>query len=144
MQYSIGIDRVTPLGLYRYSLEYFKAFNDLWELDKILNAPKYYLVCHAIELSFKSILRSYKYSVEELKNFGHDLAKLMQEIENKKYLSFSEEQREIINLVSPYYLEKDFEYIRVGSKTYPQLTDLSDFATYILHANGLLTGSKRS
>ncbi len=41
---------------------------------------KYYLVLHALELALKSIIRKNGKTVEEIKNYGHDIEPLSKKV----------------------------------------------------------------
>jgi len=86
--------------------------------------PKYYLVCHALELGLKAFLNHKGISVKVLrsKKYGHDLRALFslaRQLGLRKEFHYTSAQwRAIRNLYSHYH-SKSFEYLKVGYKTWP-------------------------
>jgi len=120
--------RVTPLGLIRYSQEYFKAYKVIQEKDNsvmYLLLVKYFLLCRSMELAFKTFLRLKGYSLKQLKNIlGHDLDKLLSELNTKHNILLDKESLIALEVVNKYYKSKQFEYPQTGYKTYPDIKKL--------------------
>ncbi|MDA8015394.1 MAG: hypothetical protein MPK09_07305 [Gammaproteobacteria bacterium] len=86
---------------------------------------KYYLLCHAIELGLKSYLVQHGYTQEELRKMGHNLCKILAEMDEilteKNECSIGHSLvppylRRAIAFLSDLYLKKVFEYpVRTGT-----------------------------
>ena len=117
------IDRTSPLGLYRYADEY-RAAAEIVQSQKPgkLIIPIYYLYGHAIELALKAFLRSQGQTVEQLKSLGHDLEVALSAAEASGlagFMTLPADDRTALELLNPYYRDKELEYIKVGTKHFP-------------------------
>jgi len=85
-----------------------------------------YLIGHAFELLFKSILLQCGVALAVLRSrkFGHDIIALENKIEEFALFSLSETEKALLSLLNEYYKEKDFEYHVRGAKQYPHLSEL--------------------
>jgi len=122
------IDRTSPLGLFRYADEY-RATAEIVQSQKAgkLIIPTYYLYSHAIELALKAFLRSQGQTVEQLKSLRHDLEVALSAAEAAglaTFVTLSDDDRTALELINPYYRDKELEYIKVGTKYYPTLQSM--------------------
>lgn len=72
-------------------------------------------VTHGSELAFKAFLRAKGYSIEHLKKLGYDLHRLVKASEKgglSDVASSTKEFRAAIDLINPYYREKELELSR--------------------------------
>lgn len=123
--------RTTPLGLWRYALEYFKGFTiiKLKEPGELSLVPvKFFLLCHSIELAFKAYLRHKNYKVKQLMDFGHDLEALMDELHSKHEITLSKNFVEVVLDANQYYKTKQYEYFQSGYKILPDISNLENLA----------------
>lgn len=72
-----------PLDLLNRADEFFQAFKDL-PVGSPPSWPRYFMLCHAIELALKAYLASRGKKIADLKKnpFGHDLKNLLTEAIN--------------------------------------------------------------
>lgn len=120
------MDRTNSMGLWRYASEFSEAGRIVLENSDgtVPPQPAYYLYCHAIELALKAFLRGSGSTLTDLKGSGHDIRKLL-----KKAFRAGFHDRcllepgmiSAIELVSPTYRDKEFEYIKTGSRVIPKL-----------------------
>ena len=121
------INRTTPFGLWQYAKDYLEGFKIIWEKQPELTGPyqvKFYLLCHSLELGFKAYLRSQGCTLKTLMKLRHDINKIVAECFKKgleKYFVFQNDELNCLRLANSYYLRKEFEYIKIGSKTLPNL-----------------------
>ena len=60
--------------------QFYNAFHELAERPPQLSWPRYFLLCHSIELALKAYLAKFGATVEQLKcDFGHKLDELVDE-----------------------------------------------------------------
>lgn len=119
-------ERVSARGMIRYAHEYLQAYRIIKEkypktID--LYQVKFYLLCHAIELAFKAYLRHKRYTVIQLRGYGHDLEKLLLEMYQKHKILLSKSWAEDLSQINAYYKTKQFEYFQTG---YKQLVDIQN------------------
>ena len=133
------MDRTNSMGLWTYAKDYLDAgFAVATSVPRALApTPAYYLYCHAIELALKAYLRGTGASITDLKRIGHDLTKAYKtalRIGLKDICELIPEQVEAIILVNPIYSKKEFEYIKVGAKTLPNINVLQGTAGSLIYA----------
>lgn len=122
-------DRSSPLGYWNFARTFFEAGGVVADNKKTcISAPAYYLYAHALELILKSFLRCKEVTVERLRSrdLGHDLYEILKEARQKGlevYVRLSPEQEAIIENISLYYKNKDFEYFLRGTIRLPELND---------------------
>ena len=97
----------------------------------------YYLLCHSFELSMKAILREAGLTVKQLQNFGHDLERLSDELEeNKKTrVRWSEEDKNLIEIANRHYVTKEMEYFTRGNKAHIPFEEFSNFLRFWLRVS---------
>lgn len=131
-----NINGTTPRGLYNYACEFLEAFRVINEKDRkitYLFPVKYYLLCHSLELGLKSYLRSKGYSINKLKDLGHNLTEILEEAHKQKFDSLNtKKEKQIINLLNLYYFSKQFEYITVGFKSVPEIMAVEKLVQKVL------------
>ena len=127
--------RTSPVGLLNTGKEFKKACEIVSKScpDKHPSLPntdlykvRLYLIGHAFELLFKSILLQYGVPLAKLrsKEFGHNIIFLIQKVEECKILILSNEKKGLLTLLNEYYKTKDFEYHVRGAKQYPYVSEL--------------------
>ena len=62
--------------------QFYEAFYDLPKREPP-SWPRYFMLCHAIELALKAYLAAHGATAQELKNFRHNLTALLEEAINK-------------------------------------------------------------
>lgn len=118
-------DRTTPLGIVRFSIEYFAAAVAAHEkLERaapggVTAAPVYTLAGQSIELALKAFARQQGATLPALKKIGHDLDAAMDAAESKG-LSHSVDRAHLSMLNQEYSIHR-FRYIRTG---YVQLLEV--------------------
>lgn len=127
--------QVSPVGLLITGKDFKRACEIISEKcpDKHPSLPntdlykvRLYLVGHAFELLFKSILLQCGVSLTELrsKKFGHNIIALVDKIEEYALFPLSYKDKALLNLLNGYYKAKDFEYHVRGAKQYPYVSEL--------------------
>ena len=117
------IDRTNALTLTRDSKEYFDYYlrgrpNEKIDISKV----SYFLLMRSLELALKALLKTKEgISTSDLKyRFKHNIYFLFTYSIKRGYLkSKTKEIRLAIEKLNSYYLEKDFEYTRIGYKELP-------------------------
>ncbi len=138
--------RVSPVGLLITGKDFKRACEIISEKypDKHPSLPntelykvRLYLIGHAFELLFKSILLQHGVSLAELrsKKFGHDIIALVNKIEEYALFPLSGTDKALLNLLNVYYKGKDFEYHIRGVKTYPNVSDLVQLSIRLFDAS---------
>ena len=85
-------------GYYAYADQFYNAFNKLGadHLHPSVSWPRYFLLCHAIELALKAYLAKLGVTTKHLKfEFGHKLDELVTEAVEKGLLLTLKTQEEI-------------------------------------------------
>jgi len=130
--------RTTGMGLWTDANEMLSAAKHLATVRKFqLSQPLYYLLGHALELSFKSFLRAKGASLDCLKSIGHDLALGFDRAQTgglAELVQLTERDRQMVALLNIYYKAKEFEYRVEGTKTYPEANDLIELLDRTLNA----------
>jgi hypothetical protein len=120
----------TSMGLWRYGLEYLEAgriISNEAPRKRFLQTPAYFLLARSIELSLKGYLRGCGFTINALMRVNHVLKRaLARAVEHgiQNHCVITDSDRRIIELVDLTYKAKDFEYLRVGYRQLPQLSDL--------------------
>lgn len=130
--------RTTGMGLWTDANEMLLAAEHLATVNRLkLSQPLYYLLGHAIELSFKSYIRAKGATLDCLKSIGHDLV-LAFDWANTAGLNdlvqLTEQDRAVLSMLNTYYKAKEFEYRVTGPKTYPNVADLVSLLQRVLEA----------
>jgi hypothetical protein len=95
---------------------------------------RYYLIGHSLELAFKSFLLDKGYDLNQLKCIGHDLTVCVKHSNEKGLHILNDKEQVTIKMLNAYYLIKDFEYPRMGSKTLPLWGDVVSIAEKVIKA----------
>lgn len=106
---------ISPLGLVVYAENFLSAYKS-FEPDVPFSPPKYYLVCHSLELALKSYLLMETKSMEELKKLGHGLGKILgksREFGLDSVVVMSELENCAIDKANKWYKRKGFEYFSI-------------------------------
>jgi len=143
-------DCTSAFGLWQRSKEFLEAAlkvssapkSEIAELKSTISFPAYFLVSHSIELSLKAFLYGRGIPLKDLKklrNFGHDLEKLLKEARKRKLgkeVKLSTRDCSLIQFLNQTYMYKDFEYHSCGYKSIPRYYELVNVASTLV--NGLL------
>jgi len=108
--------------------DFAKQFFDCAQLTKLttnkLTMPfspvPYYLYCHSIELSLKSILIKLM-TTKELKKIGHNLKELYKQLPIK---IFSSDEENTLFSANEYYCKKNFEYKNLNQNFFAILAEM--------------------
>jgi len=117
------------MGLWRYCKEFADTGRFVLQhaSGPVAPIPAYYLYCHAVELGLKAFLRGKGWTLKQLRGLGHNLASALSEADKAGLGGFcrlAPHLTHAIQVVSPVYCDKQFEYITTGLKQLPQITDL--------------------
>ncbi|MEZ4211065.1 MAG: hypothetical protein R3B39_02125 [Candidatus Paceibacterota bacterium] len=129
---------IVPYALARLSEDFLGSSNNYHPKTEI-HIVNFYLLCVSIELGLKSILLSKGYSKKKIKNFGHDLIKLVKEYNKINNLNLEQKVLNPIEKINPYFKNKSMEYFKDdfilsilrGYKDLPSIKDLSFAANQI-------------
>ncbi len=139
--------RTSAKGLLIYAKEYYSAYELIQkqhpELAKYFNV-KFYLLCHALELVMKAMLRYYGASYAELKRYGHNLTKIQSALYHMHQITTDYISVNEVRLVNELYNNKEFEYHLSGSKHVPEISNLASTVHLLIskaHFDILLEGS---
>jgi hypothetical protein len=86
-----------PIEYLEYAEQFFNAFGRLPQ-GLPPSWPRYFLLCHSIELALKAYLAAHGATPSQLKGFGHKLKKLLKKA-TKKGLSLSAQAKDQIRLL---------------------------------------------
>ena len=115
----------TGVGLARLADEFAEAAEHLITKEDIapVSFVFWFLIGHALELAYKSILTNLGATERSLKNIGHDLAKCRRQTNIRFPGDFGQLEEpgtdEIIAMLGPYYKAKAFEYHATGTYRLP-------------------------
>lgn len=121
------MESLKPFSFWRYGKEYFESYLILYEHYpepmKLLGV-KFFLLGHTIEALLKSYLLSKGLTESELKTkkYGHDLIKLFDKAAKSginKVVAYTEEEIQLVALMNKYFINKEFQYPKLGSKQFP-------------------------
>jgi hypothetical protein len=106
---------------------YLKAAHAL-EDEQTIWSPRYFLLCHAIELILKSYLASHDASQKELKDLGHNMLKAYARARKRGLKPSDPRTTEIIRWLSPFHKDLVFRYRKssAGFVRYPDPKELAD------------------
>jgi len=83
--------------------------------------PTYFVACQGLELYLKAFLRVQGMSVQDLKDkVGHDLQRALvkaKELDFCRVVSLTRDEEDMIRILSPAYLKRDFQYKGSGEWT---------------------------
>lgn len=128
-------ERTSDRGLLLYANEYYQSYLALQSTNPKptdLLSPKFYLLCHALELSFKSWLRKEGFTVKQLVKFDHNLIALLSELIDNHGIVVPPDAIQAIELANHYYDTKQYEYFVRGAKTFPDPDHLSSYVQLFL------------
>jgi hypothetical protein len=123
---------ISPFGFFHYGKEFLDVTKGVEQSTGYSPVP-YFLYCRSIELFLKAFLLVKgvtKKDLKSMKNYGHDLEKILkkaQELGLSQFVEITPEQEKEISKANEYYASKGFEYFEVikAVKAYPELPDLS-------------------
>jgi len=130
--------RTTGMGLWTDANQMLAAAKHLASVKGFeFSQPLYYLLGHALELSFKCYVRAKGATLSCLRSIGHDLDLALDWALTAglaDIVQITEKDRGVISLMNGYYKAKEFEYRVTGSKKYPLASDLIELVERILKA----------
>lgn len=109
--------KISAIGMGRDSLAFLDAAKTLageqGPLEVIIThvKPLYYLLCHSMELSMKSYLRTKGYEDDKLKKIWHGLKNCV-EVVRAEGLTISDEFEQMAEWLDPYHFDNAFRYQR--------------------------------
>jgi hypothetical protein len=107
-------DPFTAFDYLDFADQFYNAFREPRERPPPLSWPRYFLLCHSIELALKAYLAMYGATPEQLKyDFGHKLDELVDETV-KKGLLLTTTTQETIKLLNKAHTEFRHRYPGVG------------------------------
>lgn len=143
-------NRTTARGLARYAREYFDAAiaaDDMLGARKgyelVAPHPVMFLIAHSVELILKAFLRFNGYSVDDIRKLNHSLMDCWQNSTQngiEKHASLTEEEVEILGLLSDLHRSTELRYIQTGFKTFPVFGPLQVMTEKLLNAICPLVG----
>ncbi len=130
------MQRTTKFGLLNYAHDYYDSYSLIQNARPKLTslfACKFFLLGRVTELSLKALLLHVGFELSYIKKVGHDL-QVLAALANIRFLELNLDLKElaIINLLNEYYVAKDFEYPKVGSKRVPTVPDVEKVITKLL------------
>jgi hypothetical protein len=150
--------RTTSIGLFGYACEYLAvaiAANEKLGADQrpfgIALMPVNFLIGQAIELAFKAFLRESGATLKEMRALGHNLNALLAEaIKKGLSIAWNTTDTTILALLNEQYQPREFQYIKTGIKTFPQIEPLSKTAAKVVasvagqvpNASGFFLGNR--
>ncbi len=127
--------RTSDRGFLIFAKEYYDAYEIIQNNNPATTkyfAVKYYLLCHALELVMKALLRNYGETYTQLKAYRHDLAKLEKAPYHKYQIAVDPTSSINIRLVNELYSNKEFEYYLRGMKHVPEITALARITSLMI------------
>jgi len=125
---------ITPVVFLQYARDFYKAFSS-YKPEKHYSPPSYYLLCRALELSFKAYLLIKGVDRKQLKkrSLGHDLEKILKKAKEfgiASIVQISDLEKEHIKRANNWYARNGFEYFELenileGASTLPDLQVLT-------------------
>lgn len=120
--------------LRNYAIDFFNAAMSYKNESKRFSPVPYYLLCHSIELSFKSFLFTAGYKSKDRKKINHDLDKALDNSEKaglNDHIDITQDDRELISNINKLYEKKQFEYYEKLEVVYdPIKVDLDELASF--------------
>jgi hypothetical protein len=95
-------------------------------------APRYFLYCHAIELSLKAYILASGGNEAEVRKIKHDLGKAFSRASELGYRPSLDGTKEVIENLDPYHQDYSFRYMRMGLKILPRFEDIDQVANSML------------
>ena len=123
--------RSTPIGMMRYSIEFYaaaiatdRAIGDMDGYEISAPTPVNYLIGHAIELGLKAYLLQQGVGLGGIRKIGHQLCTAYDEARARgldNHFKPKDGDISVLQTLDALYLDKQFEYIETGLKTFPVL-----------------------
>ena len=126
------IPNTRAIGIFELADDYVKSGVKLPVPNHDISSVRYYLYCHGIELGLKSFLVSQGATDKILRKIGHDLIRALKAALCYDLLAFEDKDLELLEWLNSYYKDKEFEYLFVGSKSYPLPEVVQEFAERLL------------
>jgi hypothetical protein len=128
-------ERTDDRGLLWFANDYYQSYLTLQETHPKhteLLSPKFYLLCHAFELTIKSWLRKEGWTTKQLRDMDHNLIALLAELIDNHGVVVPPDAIQAIELANHYYNTKQYEYFVRGAKTLPDPEHLSTYVRLFL------------
>ena len=128
------VARVDGYWLRHYAGDFLAAAKQFKKPENRFSPVPYYLVCHSIELSFKSFLFTIGYDKAKRRKLNHDLEKALQAAEEGKlgcYLNITAADRTLLQSANKLYPKKEFEYFESLETIYdPHAFEIDALTTF--------------
>jgi len=112
---------------------------------KITVSPKYYLVCHAIELILKSFILVSGGAEKELFDIGHDLLKAWDRANELGFEAKDKRTETLVQMLAPYHLDHRFRYRKTGFMTIPETKEMCKITDNLIKQIGpIVDGAMRA
>jgi hypothetical protein len=136
-------ERTTPLGMFRYALEFFAAGcsvdDDIGVREDYSTAPANYLIGHSIELVLKAYLLQHGVSLKEIRErpLSHSLTGCFKAAEERgfqQHFQLAMSECELLHKLDALYSDKQFEYIETGRQPVLMWGELTQLGNRLLLA----------
>lgn len=106
----------------RLAIQFSDAAMQYRPEDGQISLVSYFLVGHALELSFKAVLIVHGVTEKKLRDLGHDLQRchVAARVHLPDGLLDAGTVGQVVNMISPFYCGKAFEYVFVGFARLPE------------------------
>lgn len=126
------------VSFFGFAQQYQKAANLLWDFDKTLTTPIYFLYAHAIELALKAYLRSFNIPiVADKKRKHHKITQLYAECRTLGLRIGPDDFFDIGNIVEMLEganEEQGLRYFKMKGSSFPDLSWTRDTVAKLLQA----------
>lgn len=133
------MDRLSSMMIWQKAAQFYEAAKVLCGQGRAVFSPTYFVAGQAIELALKGFHRGHGASEGYLKKaLGHDLSEALSTAEDKglsDIVPISPEDRAYVAALNDYYLTKDLQYAKQGSKSWPHIDGVLAVADKLV--NGL-------
>ena len=137
-------ERTTPIGLARYSVEFFEAalaaddkLGKKGGHEMVAPVPVMFLIGQALELSLKAYLLSKGVDLRKLRHdYGHGLHRALRKAKEfglASVVTLTNDEEEVIELLDALYSTKQLQYIVTGAKTFPLFGPLQRVADKLVY-----------
>lgn len=138
---------LSPVVLIQQAAQFLDAARREFTLaGQGISVPAYFLAARSIELALKSFLVFKGRDERQLRRLSHNLALALADARQAgldDVCSLRPDDRIALNMINPYYLEKDLEYLTTGYKQYPGSQHLLGCADYLIEKIAPLSRSWR-
>jgi len=126
-------EHLLPLDLLERAEDFFDASRRVGNTVRLPSWPRYFLLCHAIEVALKAWLAWSGESAKRLEHYGHDLDKLVAVAQTRGFTGSGSAVNDI-RLLSPVHKEHLARYpLRTGAPI-PMIEQFEGTAVELLEA----------